>query len=257
MATDQPTTDPTLVSLPSLMTLARQAAPRLLHDVIVPLAVFYAALILIGLNGALITAVSWVYGNLAWRLIRRQPASATIILTAVAITVRAGLALWTGSAVMYFLQPELGTICVSLVFLVSVRLRRPLVGKLILDYIRLPPDMVAHRRIQRCFVRLTLLWVLVLLLNAGLSIWLLLSQPIGTYLLARPFAVGVITCLAFLGSVWAFRRVLTHLRFPATPASSTRRHPQRLRSAESVAALVHVVRAGLQPGPSHEVAKSL
>lgn len=223
MATDQPTTDPMHVSLPGLMTLARQATPRLLHDVIVPLAVFYTALTIVGLNGALVTAVSWVYGTLAWRLIRRRQASGTIVLTAMAITVRAGLSLWTGSAVMYVLQPELGTICVSLVFLVSVRLRRPLVGKLILDYIHLPPDVVRHRRTQRCFVQLTLLWVLVLLLNAGLSIWLLLSQPIGTYLLVRPLTVGVITCLAFLGSVWTFRRILTHLRIPDTaPASSTR-----------------------------------
>jgi intracellular septation protein A len=230
MATDQATTDSDShpvdvgrahvafpgVSFPGVMVLARQAAPRLLEGVIVPLVVFYAALTIIGLNGALGAVVAWVYGSVGWRLLRRRSVSGTMILAVIAITVRAALALWSGSAVIYFLQPELGTICISMAFLASVRLRRPLVRRLILDYIHLPEVVVEHKRVQKFFVRLTLLWAFVLLLNATFSIWLLLHESIETYVLVRPVAVAVISGLAFLGSVGAFRQILHRLRIEAT-----------------------------------------
>ncbi|MFI9561119.1 VC0807 family protein [Nonomuraea endophytica] len=155
--------------------------------------------------------LTWVYGNAAARLLLRRAISATMILALLAITARSALAWWSGSAIVYFLQPELGTICISVAFVVSVWLRRPLVGKLISDYIHLPTRLIRHARMQRCFARLTLLWAVILLLNAGMSIWLLLSQTIEIYLLVRPLAVAGTCGLAFLGSVWIFLRLLRHI----------------------------------------------
>jgi hypothetical protein len=203
--------------LPRLTAMLKQAVPRLLEGVVAPLAVFYAALAVLGLNGALGAAVAWVYIGLLWRLVRRRPVPGTMVLAAIAITARAVLGLWTGSAVVYFIQPELGTICISMAFLASVRLRRPLVQKLTLDYIHLPSVVLRHERIRRFFARITLLWAFVLLTNSTVSIWLLLHQSIGTYLLVRTAAVAVISGLAFLGSAWAFRRVL-HRLHAETPA---------------------------------------
>jgi hypothetical protein len=204
--------------MPRLATLIRQAMPRLLEGVIAPLAVFYAALAVLGLNGALIAAVSWVYLGVGWRLIRRRRVPGTMILATIAITVRAVLGWWSGSAVVYFIQPELGTICISMAFLASVRLRRPLVEKLTLDYIHLPSFVLRHERVRRFFARITLLWAFVLLTNSAMSIWLLLHQSIGTYLLVRTTAVAIISSLAFAGSVWAFRRML-HRLHAETPAA--------------------------------------
>jgi hypothetical protein len=204
-------TPPPAVSVPGLAALARQAAPRLLESVVVPLTVFYTALRVIGLTGALAATLACVYGAAAWRLLRRHRVSATMILAMIAATARAAVALWSGSAVIYFLQPELGTICISMAFLASAWLRRPLVRKLVLDYIHLPEVVIKHIRVRRFFVRLTVGWALVLLFNASLSIWLLLHQSIGTYLLVRPLAVTVISCVAFAASVAAFRRVLRRL----------------------------------------------
>ncbi|GAA5063100.1 intracellular septation protein A [Thermocatellispora tengchongensis] len=206
------------VTLPRLTALARQAVPRLLEGVVAPLAVFYAALALLGLNGALIAAVSWVYAGVAWRLVRRRRVPGTMVLAAIAITARALLGLWTGSAVVYFLQPELGTICISMAFLASVRLRRPLVQRLTLDYIHLPNAVLRHERVRRFFARITLLWAFVLLANSTVSIWLLLHQSIGTYLLVRTAAVAVISGLAIGVSIYAFRRVLSRLHHDAPKA---------------------------------------
>ncbi|MEV7006173.1 VC0807 family protein [Streptosporangium sp. NPDC051022] len=209
------------VALPRLTALLRQAVPKLLEGVVAPLAVFYAALAVLGLNGALIAAVSWVYAGVAWRLIRRVRVPGTMVLAAIAITVRALLALWSGSAVVYFLQPELGTICISMAFLASVRLNRPLAQKLTLDYIHLPSAVLRHERVRRFFARITLLWAFVLLANSSVSIWLLLHQSIGTYLLVRTSVVALISGLAAAVSVYAFRRVLRRLHHDPAPAALT------------------------------------
>ncbi|RCG30729.1 DUF3159 domain-containing protein [Sphaerisporangium album] len=198
-------------TLPRITALLRQAVPKLLEGVVAPLAVFYTALALLGLDGALIAAVSWVYAGVLWRVVRRRPIPGTMLLAAIAITARAAVGWWTGSAVVYFLQPELGTICISMAFLASVRLNRPLVQKLTLDYIHLPSAVLRHERVRRFFARITLLWAFVLLANSTVSIWLLLHQSIGTYLLVRTAVVAAISGVAVGISIYAFRRVLRRL----------------------------------------------
>ncbi|TKK81278.1 DUF3159 domain-containing protein [Herbidospora galbida] len=204
-------------ALPRLTALLKTAIPRLLEGVVAPLAVFYTAFALLGLDGGLIAAVSWVYIGVAYRLVRRRPVPGTMVLAAIAITVRALLGWWTGDAVVYFIQPELGTICIALAFLASVRLNKPLVQRLTLDYIHLPQFVLKHERMRQFFARITLLWAFVLMCNSAVSIWLLLHNNVSTYLLVRTSAVAVITGVAFAGSVWAFKRVLS--RMHAEPAA--------------------------------------
>src|SRR5690606_25213113 len=76
-------------ALPRLTALIKQAVPRVLEGVVAPLAVFYTALAVLGLTGALIAAVAWVYAGVAWRLILRRPVPGTMLLAAIAITARA------------------------------------------------------------------------------------------------------------------------------------------------------------------------
>jgi hypothetical protein len=202
------------VTLPRLTALAIQAVPRLLECVVAPLAVFYAALSLLGETGAMIATAGWVYAGMVWRLIRRRPVPRTMVLAAFAITFRMLIGLWTGTAV-FFLLPELSTICISMIFLASVRLRRPLVEKLTLDYIHLPSAVLRHERVRRFFARITLLWAFVLLTNSAVSIWLLLHNSIAQYVLIRPVTVALISGAAIGVSIYAFRRVLHRLHHDA------------------------------------------
>ncbi|MFI7451525.1 VC0807 family protein [Nonomuraea sp. NPDC049714] len=203
------------VTLPRLTALARQAAPRLLEAVVAPMAVFYLAMVVLGLKWALILTCAWVYGGVAWRLIRRIPVPATMLLAAAAITLRTIVGLWTGTWMWYFIQPELGTICISMAFLASVRLNRPLVQKLTLDYIHLPNAVLKHERVRRFFARITLLWAFVLLANSTLSIALAvyesLAGSLGGYMLLRTSAVAVISGLAITISIFGFKRLLRRL----------------------------------------------
>ncbi|MCK2221466.1 hypothetical protein MF672_047835 [Actinomadura sp. ATCC 31491] len=203
------------MTLPRLGALAREAAPKLLEAVVAPLAVFYLAMVVLGFKWALIATVAWVYLGVAWRLIRRVKVPATMYLAAFAITVRALVSFWTGTWMWFFIQPELGTICISMAFLASVRLNRPLVQKLTLDYIHLPSAVLRHERIRRFFARITLLWAFVLLMNSTLSIALAvyesLGGSLGAFMVLRTSAVAVISGLAITFSVWAFKRVLRRL----------------------------------------------
>lgn len=201
--------------LPRLTALLRHALPPFLEGVVAPVAVFYAALVLLGLNGALAAAVGWVYAGILWRVLRRRPISGMLLLAALGVTVRAALTAVTGNAVVYFLQPTLGTLLVSMTFLASVPLRRPLAQKLATDMVPLPEAFLAHVRVRQFFLRISLLWSLVFMVNAVISLWMLFHESINTYLVVRTSLVAGLGAAAVLISVLGFRRCLRHVNTEA------------------------------------------
>jgi hypothetical protein len=194
--------------IPRLTHLALHALPRVIEGMIAPVVVFYAGMMVLGLNGALITAVGWVYGGIAVRLVRRRPVPGTLVLAALGVTARAAMASVTGSAVVYFLQPTLGTLLVAVAFLASVPLRRPLAAKVANDLVPLPAGFLAHRQVHRFFLRVSLLWSLVFTLNTALSVWLLFRHSIAAYLWIRTPAVALLGAAAVVISVWGFKRCI-------------------------------------------------
>ncbi|MEU7989654.1 VC0807 family protein [Streptosporangium canum] len=200
------------IALPRLGAMLRHAAPRVLEGMILPVAVFYAGMVLFGLYGALAVAVAWVYGGIAWRLVKRRPVPGTVMLAAGTITVRAVLAGATGSPVLFFLQPCLGVFCASMGFLCTAKLRRSLAQRVATDLVPLPEHLLEHPRMRRFFVWQSVLWGCAQLLNALLSLWLLLSQPLETYLLVRTAAVAVLLGGAALISVLSLRHCLRALQ---------------------------------------------
>ncbi|MEV6979801.1 VC0807 family protein [Sphaerisporangium sp. NPDC051017] len=197
--------------MPRLSVLVRHAAPRVLEGMILPVAVFYAGLLVAGMNGGLIMAVGWVYGGAVLRLVRRESVPGTVLLAMLAVTVRAALALVTGDVVIYFLQPTLGVFCASLAFLGTAAAPRPLIQRVTTDLVPLPEHLMHHPRMRRFFVHLSLLWGFVQMANGTLSLWLLFSESIETYLIVRTAAVAVLMVLAAGASLLAFQRVLRTL----------------------------------------------
>jgi intracellular septation protein A len=191
--------------------MLRHALPRFVEGVIAPVAVFYAALVLLGLNGALVAAVSWVYGGIAWRYWRGHGVPAMLLLAGLGVTVRAVLAAVTGSPVVYFLQPTLGTLLVSMAFLASVPLRRPLAQKVATDMVPMPEAFLRHARVRQFFLRISLLWSLVFFTNALFSLWMLFHESIGTFLWVRTSVVALLGAAAAAVSVLGFRRCLRHV----------------------------------------------
>lgn len=192
--------------IPRLTALARHATPHILEATLIPLALFYGGLRLVGLWGALIAALLWSYSSLLRRLLTRRRVPGMLLLGIVGLTARTGLALATGSAFLYFLQPTLGTGLVATIFIGSTVLGRPLAMKLANDFMPLPESLLAHAGVRRFFHRISLLWAGVFLANAGISLWLLVSQSLATFLWSRTVASLALTGLAVAVSTWWFRR---------------------------------------------------
>ena len=195
--------------IPRLTALARHATPHILEATLIPLALFYGGLRLVGLWGALIAALLWSYSSLLRRLLMRRRVPGMLLLGIVGLTARTGLALATGSAFLYFLQPTLGTGLVATIFIGSTVLGRPLAMKLANDFMPLPESLLAHAGVRRFFHRISLLWAGVFLANAGISLWLLVSQSLATFLWTRTLASAVLTVGAVAISTMAFRRCVT------------------------------------------------
>ncbi|MEW2359753.1 VC0807 family protein [Spirillospora sp. NPDC029432] len=206
--------------LPRLTALLRHALPRFVEGVIAPVAVFYAAFALLGLNGALVAAVTWVYGGIIWRYVRGHGVPAMLMLAALGVTVRAVLAAYTGSPVVYFLQPTLGTLMVSVAFLASVPLGRPLAQKMATDMVPMPEAFLRHERVRQFFLRISLLWSMVFLANAVFSLYMLLNESIGTFLWVRTSVVALLGAGAAAVSVLGFRRCLRHVNGEPSAAQS-------------------------------------
>jgi len=203
--------------LPRLRTLARHALPAVLEGSLVPLALFYLALAAVGVWGALVCSLAWCYAAVGWRLIRGKRVPGLLAIGALGLTARTVIAFASGSTFVYFLQPTLTTIAIGGAFLLSVPAGRPLAQRLATDFVPLPMDLLAHTAIRRVFVRITVLWAMVNLVNAVVTMWLLFTQPLTTYLLAKTLVGYSAMAIAIgISTLW-FRRSLRHVNLATVP----------------------------------------
>jgi intracellular septation protein A len=192
--------------IPRLRALARHAVPHVLEATVAPLVVFYAALWLAGVWGGLIGALAWSYTAILRRLVTRQPVPGLLVLGAVGITGRTLVAAISGSVFFYFLQPTLTTVLIAGLFLLSVPAGRPIAERLAGDFCPLPAGFVRSPPVRRFFTRITLLWAFVQLANAALSLWLLVTQSVATYVVARATGSWTLTVAAIVLSTLYFKR---------------------------------------------------
>lgn len=196
--------------IPRLPALARHALPHVLEGTLIPVALFYGGLRLVGPAGALAAALAWSYAALLRRALLGRRIPGLLLLGALGLTLRTAISLATGSLFVYFLQPTIGTVATALAFLLSLPTGRPLAERLARDFVPLPPAVIAHPVVRRLFVRISLLWAFVLLANAAITIALLLTEAIPTFLVTRTLATIVLMGGAVAASTvwfrWALRR---------------------------------------------------
>lgn len=195
--------------IPKLRTLARHAIPNVIEGTVIPVGVFLLTLRFLGVWGAVAAGLVWAYGNIARRVVTRRRVPGILVLGALTLTARSLLAASTGSTFIYFLQPTLGTALVAFAFLLSVPLGRPLAQRLAADFCPIPADVLADHRVRRFFLRISLLWAFTQFANAGITIWLLVSQSVGTYVVAKTFLSMSLTGGAIAVSAFYFHRSMT------------------------------------------------
>jgi hypothetical protein len=163
-------------------------------------------LVLAGFRGAILAALGWSYLAMARRIVRRQRVPGLLILGIVLVSLRTIISFVTGSAFLYFVQPTAGTFLVAVLFLGSVLAGRPLAQHLAHDFLPLDPALVARPYVRKFFMRISLLWALVLLTNASFVLWLLLESSLRAFVIERSVVSAVLTIGGVvLSTLWFLR----------------------------------------------------
>ena len=194
---------PTLHPPACLRAVARRASVNLAIGCVVPAAVFYTVVCVSGVWTAIAAALGWSYGTLVLRALVGRRTSALLVLTTAVLTGRTVLALLAGSPFLYFLQPIITDVLIASAFLWSLRTARPMVARLAGDFYPISAELAARPRVEQLFRRLTVLWAGLWLGKAAMGLWLLLSQPLETYVLVKGLAVLVINLIAMTSTLAA------------------------------------------------------
>ena len=203
-----PTTTPTAASTgvphrPRLGTVIRRVALSLLIACVVPATVFYVCFLVAGVWTAIVGALAWSYGAIAWRALTGRRTSGLLILTAIVMTGRTVIALVTDSTFLYFLQPIISDGVVATTFLLSLATARPLVARLAGDFYPMDHALAMRPRVQRLFRNLTVLWAVLCLGKALMTLWLLESQSLATFVLVKSISMLAINVLAAVATIGA------------------------------------------------------
>jgi uncharacterized membrane protein len=192
----------------SLRSVARHARPAIIEGTIAPLVVFTMLLHSLGLHPALWGSLLWSYGALARRVIVGRRVPGILVLSAVGVSFKLAMMVFTGSTFLFFFQPVLGTVAMALVFAVSVGIGRPMAARLGADIVPLPEGAWADPSIRRLCRQLSVVWAVALLANAGLTSWMLLNLSVSNFVLFRPIVSLVTTLPAVICSIVAGKALL-------------------------------------------------
>jgi hypothetical protein len=210
------------VVMPDLRHVVRHALPNLVEGKLVPVALFVVFLELLGNVPALLIALAWSLGSLSVRRLTGRTVSGLIVLSAVALAARTIAAIATGSMLVYFLQPTITTVFVGIAFLASVRMGTPLAQKLAFDLLPFDDATKDHPLVRQFFVRLSVFWALTSLVNAAITLWLLLTASTTTFVLVKS-VLGPATAIVTIGTMLVWLRLA--VRRTGTQIVWTRRTP--------------------------------
>ena len=198
----------TQLHIPTIRQLARRAVPQAIEGALVPLVVFWLALHFLGLTVAIAAGLGCCATTMTWRFATKRQIHGMLIVGALALVARSVLAMLTGSAFLYFLQPIITTAFIAAAFLISVWMQRPLAQRFASDYCDIPAHLYEERLVHKYFQRCSLMWAAVSLANVGITLWLLTSQSVGTYVVAKTTVTIVFNVGAVAASVLWFKRLV-------------------------------------------------
>jgi hypothetical protein len=196
-----------LVERPRFGAIMRHLGLSILMANVIPSVLFYLCLVAGNVWTALVAALVWCYGAMAWRLSTRRRASGLLIITMVGLTAKTALALASGSTFIYFLQPAITDGIVAALFLISLATARPIVARLAGDFFPMSADIAARPRIQRLFWNLTLFWAFICLAKSMVTVWLLESFPMVTFVAVKGIAILAMILTGTAITVFAAFRV--------------------------------------------------
>ena len=195
--------EPAAPHRPHLAEIIGRVSQSLLVACIIPIGLFYVFFATTGVWTAMIAALGWAYGAIAFRALTGRRTSGLLILTATVLTGRTVIALVADSTFLYFIQPVISDAVVGATFLLSLASARPMVARLAGDFYPMDHELSLRPRIQRLFRNLTVMWATLCLSKALFVLWLLHSQSMDTFVLVQGVSVVTLNVTATAATIAA------------------------------------------------------
>jgi hypothetical protein len=191
---------------PHVAAIVKHLALSILTANVIPGILFYLCMVAEGVWIALIVALVWCYGAMAWRMSTKRRTSGLLIITMVGLTAKTVMAFASGSTFMYFAQPAITDGLVAALFMSSLVTARPVVARLAGDFFPMDEDIAKRPRIQKLFWNLTLFWAIICFAKAAVTLWLLENVSTTTFVAVKGlFILAMIITGAAITVVTAVR----------------------------------------------------
>jgi len=131
---------------------------------------------------------------------------AILMLATLGLTIKTLVGLASGSTFAYFVQPVATTVILSMVFLGSVVIGRPIIARLAHDFCPIHPDVAARQPVMQLFAGLTVLWAVVHIVIGGATFAMLVTLPVAQFVALKTVtSFGVSAAAIVVTVVWALR----------------------------------------------------
>jgi hypothetical protein len=194
------------VTIPPLLTLGREMIPQIVEGVLAPLGLFLVALHFAGVWVAMVVALGFSGVMIGRRVMQRRRVPGLMIVGALMLLARSVAALATGSVFIYFVGPVFGAALVALAFLLSIAFGQPLAQRFASDFCVIPSHVFRDVRVHAFFQRCSMMWAVVGIANTIVTLALLISLPVGTFVILKTAFSFTITVAAIGVSAHWFRR---------------------------------------------------
>ena len=193
------------VHLGGLRPMLFRSGQLFVEALLVPGLLFALVLHFAGLFPALGASLGWCYLVVGARWIRGRRLSGTMLMCLGMMSGRAIIALATSSALLYLMQPVVGSVCTALMFVGSALFGRPITMRLARDFVSIPPHVLARRGVRRMFTEIAVLFGLSRLADAGMTLSFLHFGVSGA-MLSRSLLSPLLTlCTIGACTIWGFR----------------------------------------------------
>lgn len=196
--------DKSIVHMPAPRAAILHAIPIIAEGLVAPVVVFYLTLVFAGFRGALIASLAWTCCAAIRRHLLGERISTVLLLGVFLLALRTIVSFVTGSAFLYFAQPLIGTVIIAFVLVYSAIVRRPFTQRFANDFCPIEQELLAQPRVQQFFVRISVMWATVLLVNTGLVAFFLVSSSTKAFVLERTTVTWFFMASAIFFSIYGF-----------------------------------------------------
>lgn len=201
-----PASEEVVIHLGHLRPALGRAAVLFVETILIPTLLLALVLHLAGPVAGLSAVLAWCAFTVTWRWIRGRRMPGTILVWAAMQCGRAGVALAFSSALVYLVQPVIGSVITGALFLGSALIGKPITIRLARDFVSLPAHMFHLRGVRRMFTQVAALWGASRLIDAGMNFGFLHFGGLDAALLSRGVFSSALTVLTVAAcTFWGVR----------------------------------------------------